>query len=145
MPDEILKGSTDEKFSNVPGNEKKDAEKSKLSPVEQYYLRTFHLDRDKKDSDKRTEAKKKDPNASSRYGNAGLLEEDEDSDADLPPGLRETQRALKSLSGITNNFSAISPGAHLTLPFPRGTLASPVLKPDTTRQLTSLKPKDTKG
>src|SRR2546423_13212075 len=99
-PDEILGGGSDDQFSNPAGDDKKTKEQKKLSPVEQYYLRSFHLEGSKKEQGGKSDArnKNKSSNSFSRSGVPGSLDEDDENDPALPASLRETQRSLKAFS-----------------------------------------------
>jgi hypothetical protein len=102
-PQEKLRGPSDEEMFNLPGKDKERNDKKKLSPVEQYYLRAFHLDDQDKNSKQKADGKKKSNNPLDPMSSLGSGDDKDDDDSGLPVSLRETQRALKSLSSDERN------------------------------------------
>jgi hypothetical protein len=92
-PDEILAGVSSDDKSNRRDQDKEGDDKLKLSPLERFYDRLYN--KEKKGPTQK--GHKRDLLSDSRK--SGLLSDDSeaDDDADLPFGIRETQREMKKL------------------------------------------------
>ena len=95
-PDDFMAQPTMEEIFNLPGKDKDGKDQKKLSPMERYYQRSAHWD-DARDSHEKSGSKN--PNEPRKPG--AMTETDsQDDDSGLSPGLRESERKLKVLSGI---------------------------------------------
>ena len=92
-PEEILSPSSDDRL-NGRGKEKQSDNESKLSPVERYYQRLYT--KEKKEST-RNSGKRDQLLESQMPGTWSDDSETADDDADLPLGVRETQREMRRL------------------------------------------------
>jgi hypothetical protein len=99
-PEELMAAPTVAEIFNVEGAEKAAKSEKKKSAFEQYYRRSFHLEEDDFQANPKDEQKKRGSNSrrTAAFGEAPADEEDEDNSG-LSPGLRESQRTLKSLAG----------------------------------------------
>jgi len=99
-PNEAKESQSFEEMLKLPGSDKNSKEQKKLSPVEQYYRRVLGFDSANHDplggGDDRKKAGKKPLYDTKLPGTTGSA--DEEDDANLSPGLRETKRSLKALT-----------------------------------------------
>ena len=117
-PEQLMAVPTVEDLMKLSPLEKKDQSKEKLSPLESYFDRLYHPDDPTRKKDtygemdpfgalkKKDRKKDKDQESESFYESS---ENADQSESDLPDGVRQTQRHLKrKLSETGQNFGVVS-------------------------------------
>jgi hypothetical protein len=111
-PEEILATQSNDDILNRRDNDKQGDDKSKLSPMERFYQRLSN--KEKKESTRR--GSKRDQLGESQKSGALSDDAESDDDADLPLGVRETQREMRKLLNPKErkNDSSTEPGNGLS-------------------------------